>query len=64
MDTRAAAELAAVSQRTIRFWIESGRILAIRIGYKYQIEIKSLKDYDGYFKRNDGRYSQAYCIGQ
>ena len=45
MDTRSAAQLAAVSQRTIRFWIESGLILAIHVGYKYQIQIKSLREF-------------------
>jgi len=37
VDSRTAAQLAAVSQRTIRAWIESGQVLALRVGKKYQI---------------------------
>lgn len=43
LDTRAAAELVGVSQRTIRFWIESGCVQAVRIGEKYHIHRKSLE---------------------
>ncbi len=42
-DTRVAAELVGVSQRTIRFWIESGSIQAIRIAEKYHIDKQSLQ---------------------
>jgi excisionase family DNA binding protein len=40
-----ASRLAAVSQRTIRIWIEYGYIRAIRIGKKYHIELESLKQF-------------------
>lgn len=45
MDTRAAAELVGVSQRTIRFWIESGCVQAVRIAEKYHIHRKLLESW-------------------
>jgi excisionase family DNA binding protein len=45
IDTSTAAELAAVSQRTIRFWIDDGLIQALKVGKKYQIQKRSVKDY-------------------
>jgi excisionase family DNA binding protein len=45
LDTSKASELTAVSQRTIRLWIDSGRIRAIRIGKKYHIHVHSLKTF-------------------
>jgi len=42
-DSKTASELVGISQRAVRFWIESGQISAIRIGKKYQIYAQSLK---------------------
>jgi excisionase family DNA binding protein len=44
-DTVVAAEIVGVSQRTIRFWIESGCIQAVRIAEKYHIHKKSLESF-------------------
>jgi excisionase family DNA binding protein len=45
LDTKNAARHMAVSQRTIRLWIEYGNIQAIRIGKKYQICTNSLLEF-------------------
>ncbi len=45
IESNTASRLAAVSQRTIRAWIEYGHIRAIRIGKKYQIELESIKQF-------------------
>ena len=45
VDTAAAAARAGVSQRTIELWIACGYIQAIRIGYKYRVDLASLKAY-------------------
>jgi excisionase family DNA binding protein len=45
IDTKTAAQRAAVSPRTIRLWIESGRVNAVHIGKKYQIYTNSLKEF-------------------
>jgi excisionase family DNA binding protein len=45
LDTKQASRHMAVSQRTIRFWIEFGNIRAIRIGKKYHIYKNSLVEF-------------------
>jgi excisionase family DNA binding protein len=45
LDTRTAAQRTAISQRTIRIWIESGQIQAIKIGKKHQVHASSLKEF-------------------
>jgi excisionase family DNA binding protein len=45
LDTKHAAKNMAVSQRTIRLWIENGNIQAIRIGKKYHVYTNSLIKY-------------------
>jgi excisionase family DNA binding protein len=42
-NTARAAEIIGVSQRTIQFWIEIGRLNAIRVGKKYRIPVAALK---------------------
>ena len=43
--TARAAEIAGVSQRTVQFWIDSGHLVSLRIGKKYQIYLPSLMDH-------------------
>jgi excisionase family DNA binding protein len=45
IDTKTAAQRVAVSPRTIRLWIESGRVNAVQIGKKYQIHTNSLTEF-------------------
>jgi excisionase family DNA binding protein len=45
IDSRAAAQMAGVTQRTIRLWIECGSISAIPIGKKLRIYAASLKQF-------------------
>ena len=42
-DTARVADLLGVSRRTIQLWIELGAIRAVRIGRKYQVDLKSVK---------------------
>jgi Helix-turn-helix domain len=44
-DTGRAAEIAGVSSRTMRDWINAGFVCSLRIGKKYQISMKSLEIY-------------------
>ncbi len=41
--TAQAAELVGLSQRTIQWWVESGKILAVSVGKKYQVDLQSLR---------------------
>lgn len=45
VDTRTAAGIAGVSQRTIRLWIATGSISAVPIGKKLRIPITSLEEF-------------------
>jgi excisionase family DNA binding protein len=45
VSTARAAEIAGLSQRTIQFWIDSGALLAIRIGKNYRVSRDSLREY-------------------
>jgi excisionase family DNA binding protein len=45
IDSKTAAELSAVSQRTIRKWIECGSVCALHVGKKYRIHKNSLKEF-------------------
>jgi excisionase family DNA binding protein len=45
LDTNHAAQQMAVSQRTIRLWIEFGNIQAIRVGKKYHVHTSSLMEF-------------------
>ena len=44
-DTQTAADMVGVSPRTIRFWIESGCIKAVKIAVKYHIYKESLESF-------------------
>jgi excisionase family DNA binding protein len=44
-DTARAAEIAGVSPRTLRHWIDAGYVLSVRIGKTHRIHLKSLRDY-------------------
>lgn len=44
-DTARAAEITGLSRRTILMWIETGKLVAIRIGKKHQVSLKSLNEY-------------------
>jgi len=44
-DTRRAADIAGVSSRTMRNWIDAGFVCSLRIGKKHQISVNSLKRY-------------------
>lgn len=43
--TASAADRIGVSQRTIQAWIDAGRVRAVPIGRKFQVELGSLLGY-------------------
>lgn len=43
--TLRAAEMAGLSQRTIQLWIECGKIRAVCVGRKYQVNLDSLLEH-------------------
>ena len=45
VETARAAAMVGVSQRTIQVWIEVGSVKAIRVGKKYQVYLKSLREF-------------------
>jgi len=45
LTTSDAAQLVGRSQRTIQMWVLEGKIQAVHVGSKYEIHVKSLKDY-------------------
>ncbi len=44
-DTALAAERAGVSRRTIQDWIAEGKVMALRVGKKYYVRLKSMESH-------------------
>lgn len=44
-DTARTADIAGLSRRTIQGWIDTGLVLAVRVGKKYQVWLPSLRFY-------------------